>query len=171
MNEQLNTLKGIHPGLFLDRELRRRSIKSKDLASAIGEHPQTLSAIIRGKRGMNTPLSLRIEHSLQLEEGFLMSLQIFFEIEQEKRKMASLHRPDLTKFRPALFWDTTLDRIDWTENSRYTIQRIFERGTETEILEAIRFYDIDTIRATLSECNSMHSIALQENISKYLCHA
>lgn len=171
MNEQLSILKGIHPGQFLDRELRRRSIKSKDFASAIGEHPQTLSAIIRGKRGMNTPLSLRIERSLQLEEGFLMSLQIFFEIEQEKRKMALLHRPDLTKFRPALFWDTTFDRIDWTANSRYAIQRIFERGTETEILEAIRFYGRDAIANTLQTCDTIHSATMQENIDKYLHHA
>ena len=170
MNEQLSILKGIHPGQFLDKELRSRSIKSKDLALAVGEHPQTLSAIIRGKRAMNTPLSLRIERNLQLDEGLLMQLQIFFEIEQEKRKQASLHRPDLSKFRPALFWDTTLDRIDLTNNRRYALQRIFERGTESEILEAIRFYGIDTIRDTLSECDSMHSAALQENINKYLCH-
>lgn len=171
MNEQLSILKGIHPGQFLDRELRRRSIKSKELAFAIGEHPQTLSAIIRGRRAMNTPLSLRIERNLQLEEGLLMSLQVFFEIEQEKRKQASLHCPDLNKFRPALFWDTTLDRIDWSNNRRYAIQRIFERGTESEILEAIRFYGTDTIRHTLNEYDSMHSVALQENINKYIFHA
>ena len=75
MNEPLIILKGIHPGQFLDRELRRRSLKSKELALAVGEHPQTLSAIIRGKRAMNTPLSLRIERNLQLDEGFLMQLQ------------------------------------------------------------------------------------------------
>ena len=57
MNEQLSILKGIHPGQFLDRELRHRGLKSKELALAVGEHPQTLSAIIRGKRAMNTPLS------------------------------------------------------------------------------------------------------------------
>ena len=168
MNEQLTILKGIHPGQFLDRELRRRSLKSKELALAVGE--QTLSAIIRGKRAMNTPLSLRIERNLQLDEGLLMQLQVFFEIEQEKRKQASQHHPDLSKFRPALFWDTTIDRIDWTNNRRYAIQRIFERGTEGEILEAIRFYGTDTIRETLSECDSMHSTALKENMSKYLYH-
>ena len=171
MNEQLSILKGIHPGQFLDRELRHRGLKSKELALAVGEHPQTLSAIIRGKRAMNTPLSLRIERNLQLDEGLLMQLQIFFEIEQEKRKQASLHHPDLSKFRPALFWDTTIDCIDWTNNRHYAIQRIFERGTESEILEAIRFYGVDTIRDTLNECDSVHSVALQENISKYLCHA
>ena len=86
MNKQLSILKGIHPGQFLDRELRHRGLKSKDFALTVGEHPQTLSAIIRGKRAMNTPLSLRIERKLQLDEGLLMQLQIFFEIEQEKRK-------------------------------------------------------------------------------------
>ena len=97
-----------------------------------------------------------------------MQLQVFFEIEQEKRKQASLHHPDLSKFSPVLFWDATLDRIDWTNNRRYAIQRIFERGTESEILEAIRFYGTDTTRETLSECDFRHNTALQENISKYL---
>lgn len=45
------------------------------------------------------------------------------------------NKPDLTKFRKTLFWDTIFDRIDFTAHSRYVINRVFERGTEEEILE------------------------------------
>lgn len=67
MNRMIETLKGLHPGLFLQRELGIRKLKSGQFAESIGEHPQTLSAIIRGRRSMNTPLSLRIEQALGLE--------------------------------------------------------------------------------------------------------
>ena len=75
MNGMIEILKGLHPGLFLQRELGNRKLKSGQFAESIGEHPQTLSAIIRGRRSMNTPLSLRIEQALGLEEGFLMTLR------------------------------------------------------------------------------------------------
>ena len=55
------------------------------------------------------------------------------------------NKPDLTKFRKTLFWDTTFDRIDFTAHGRYVINRVFERGTEEEIKEIIRFYGRDTI--------------------------
>ena len=50
------------------------------------------------------------------------------------------NKPDLTKFRKTLFWDTTFDRIDFTAHSRYVINRVFERGNEEERQEVIRFY-------------------------------
>ena len=49
------------------------------------------------------------------------------------------NKPDLSKIRKTLFWDTTFDRIDFTAHSRYVINRVFERGAEEEILEIISF--------------------------------
>jgi len=40
------------------------------------------------------------------------------------------NKPDLSKIRKTLFWDTTIDRIDFTAHSRYVINCVFERGTE-----------------------------------------
>ena len=80
MNATIEILKGVHPGVFLQRELNKQKLKSGHFAESIGEHPQTLSAIIRGRRSMNTSLSLRIERALGLEEGFLMTLQVYFDI-------------------------------------------------------------------------------------------
>lgn len=169
MNRMIEILKGLHPGLYLQRELGNRKLKSGQFAESIGEHPQTLSAIIRGRRSMNTSLSLRIEQALGLEEGFLMTLQVYYDIAEEKRKLSQLNRPDFAKFRPTLFWDTTLDKIDCTAHSRYIINRVFERGTEEEIKEIIRFYGIETIMNTIEfDSKSPFDRTIRENLKKYI---
>ncbi|MBE6202224.1 MAG: helix-turn-helix domain-containing protein [Bacteroidales bacterium] len=169
MNRMIEILKGLHPGLFLQRELGNRKLKSGQFAESIGEHPQTLSAIIRGRRSMNTPLSLRIEQALGLEEGFLMTLQVYYDIAEEKRKQSANHLPDLTKFRSTIFWDTKIENIDFTAHSRYVINRVFERGNEEEIKEIIRFYGRDTILKNLNRNgNPLMRHQLEANIEKYL---
>lgn len=145
MNNKIDILKGLHPGAFLQHELNKQKLKSGKFAESIGEHPQTLSAIIRGKRSVNTPLSLRIEKALNLEEGILMVLQVYYDIAQEKQKVSKQRHPDLTKLRPILFWDTSLEKIDFYIHSQYVINRVFERGTDEEIKEIIQFYGAEII--------------------------
>lgn len=78
-------------------------------------------------------------------------------------------KPDLTRFRKTLFWDTTFDRIDFTAHSRYVINRVFERGTEEEILEIIRFYGRETIMENLSyNRNPLLEYQFKANMEKYL---
>ena len=171
MNAQIDILKGIHPGLFLQRELHQRQLKSGPFAKSIGEHPQTLSAIIHGRRSMNTPLSLRIEASLGLEEGLLMTLQIFYDIAQEKQKHSQDLRPDLSKFRRSLFWDTSFENINFITHSRYVINRVFERGTEEEIQEIIRFYGQEQIlQSILPLSESPFKENIKHHLKKYLNH-
>ena len=169
MNKMIEILKGLHPGLFLQRELGNRKLKSGHFAESIGEHPQTLSAIIRGRRSMNTPLSLRIEQALGLEEGFLMTLQVYYDIAEEKRKLSHSHRPDLTKFRSTIFWDTMIENIDFTTHSRYVINRVFERGNEEEIKEIIRFYGRYVILDKINlNTKSPFENNIKANIKQYL---
>ena len=169
MNRMIEILKGLHPGLFLQRELGNRKLKSGQFAESIGEHPQTLSAIIRGRRSMNTPLSLRIEQALGLEEGFLMTLQVYYDIAEEKRKLSQNHHPDLTKFRKTLFWDTTIENIDFAAHRRYVINRVFERGNEEEIQEVIRFYGRDVILDNINlNAKSPFENNIKANIKLYL---
>ncbi len=151
MNDRLKILKGIHPGLFLDRELKKRKLSKGAFALSVGEYPQTLSAILTGKRNMNTSLALRIEEALGMEEGLLMMLQVYFDIKQEKAKLSKGYHPDLAKFRPALFWDTKLEKIDWRRQRRAIVNRVFERGNLREKKELIRFYGQDVIEATLEK--------------------
>jgi len=137
--EDLLKYKGIHPGIVLKRELKKRSIKQRPFAMSIQEHPQTLNAITNGKRNLNIPLALKIEKKLDLEEGTLALLQTYYEINREKSKM-HLRSPNISLLRKSLFWDTNMDQIDWQKQSKAVIQRVFERGNDTEKKEIIRFY-------------------------------
>ena len=88
---------------------------------------------------MNTALALKIETELGLEEGYLMILQLYHDIEEEKRRQ-NTECPDLTKLRPVLFWDTKMEKINWKKQKNAVIKRVFERGNEREKKEIKRFY-------------------------------
>jgi antitoxin HigA-1 len=152
--EQLNILKGIHPGIVLERELKKRKLPKRDFALSINEYPQTLSAITKGKRNMNTALALKIEHALGIEEGYFMILQIYFDIREEKHKQNAIKSFDLPKLRSILFWDTQMEKIDWFRQKRAVIQRVWERGNEDEKKEIIRFYGKSTVDEILKDKNN-----------------
>ncbi len=42
-----------------------------------------------------------------------MMLQVFYEIKEERKKAGMDKTPDLSKIRPAIFWDTDMLKIDW----------------------------------------------------------
>ena len=77
-------------------------------------------------------LALKIERALGLEEGYLMILQVFYEIKEEKRRQHENERPDLSRIRRGLFCDTDINKIDWYGQRRAVIERILERGNEEE---------------------------------------
>ena len=148
MFNKLSLLKGVHPGIILERELKKRKLPKGQFALSLKEYPQTLGSITKGKRKMNPALALKIEKELGLEEGYLMVLQAFYDIEREKQKQSKVH-PDLTILRPVLFWDTKMEKIDWQKHKRSVIKRVFERGNEAEKKEMIRFYGAKTVNAIL----------------------
>lgn len=98
---------------------------------------------------MNTALALRIENALGIEEGFFMMLQVFYDIARQKNQQASAAHPDLAKFRPALFWETDLNKINWQRQRSAVINRVFERGNTEEKDEIIKFYGQEVINAVL----------------------
>jgi addiction module HigA family antidote len=150
MKTTIDIIKGIHPGKIIERELKKRNINKRQFALSVGEHPQTLGSIIKGNRKMNVDLSLKIEEKLELEEGFLMTLQVFHDIKEAKKD--SNYKPDLSKIRKGVFWDTTFDRIDWKLMKVSVIKRIFAYGNETEQEEITRFYGKDEV----SKINLLH---------------
>ncbi len=139
-------MKGIHPGLILERKLEEKKMKKEQLALLVQEYPQTLTSITKGSRDMNAPLALKLEQALGLEEGYFMTLQMFYDIKQEKAKKLQ-DTPDLTKIRTALFWDTNLRSIDWERQFRSVILRVLERGNQDEIDEISRFYGMKKVKA------------------------
>lgn len=138
MKITLDIIKGIHPGKLVERELKKRNINQRQFALSMNEHPQTLGAIINGKRSMNLGLSLKIEEKLGFEEGLLMTLQVYNDIKNIKHDANFL--PDLSKLRKGLFWDTNIQKIDWDSQKKAVINRVFSRGNEEEKEEITRFY-------------------------------
>lgn len=167
MNNYIAYIKGIHPGKVLERELKKRKIAKGRFAISIDEFPQTLVSITKGTRRMNTSLSLRLEKALNIEEGFFMILQTYYDIEQEKKKQRPVYKPDLSKIRPVIFWDTDIKSIDWKKNKPSVIKRIFERGNEQEINEIINFYGKSEVLSVLTSENSI-SPSVKEKIEIFL---
>lgn len=150
MNYSISIIKGLHPGFFVERELKKRKLTKGRFAISLNEYPQTLVSITKGKRNMNTALALKIEKALNLEEGYLMILQAYYEIEQVKKKQIATH-PTLSKFRKVLFWDTSFEKIDWQKHKTSIIKRVFERGNESEKKEITRFYGREITDAVLKK--------------------
>jgi antitoxin HigA-1 len=148
MKHELSIIKGVHPGLILERELKQRHLHKGPFAISLKEYPQTLVSITKGKRRMNINLALKIEKALGIEEGFFMTLQVFYDIKKLKRKQNKLH-PDFTKLRQILFWDTKMENIDWEGQKHAIIKRVFERGNEIEKKEIVCFYGIKTVNIIL----------------------
>ena len=146
MKTKLEILKGVHPGKIIERELQKRNISKRQFALSIDEYPQTLGSVIKGYRNMNVDLSLKIEDKLGFEEGFLMTLQVFYDIKLSKKDLN--YKPDLSKFRKGIFWDTTYEKIDWRLMKKSIIKRIFSYGNELEQEEIRNFYgknEVDNI--------------------------
>ena len=128
--------------------MSKRGLSQKSLAESVGEYPQTLNAILKGKRKMPLALSLKVEKELGLEEGLLSVLQTYFEIEEAKLK--SSKKPNLNIITKGLFWDIDFEKINCDKHSDFVISRTFERGNEEEKNEIVRFYGSKRIEKSLS---------------------
>lgn len=150
MNTLIEKYKGIHPGIVLNRLLDKKHISQRSFALMIGEYPQTINAITKGRRKLNTALALKIEKQLELEEGTLAILQTYFDIEEEKQKASLSSTPNLFLLSKSLFWDTDITKIDWKKQYKAVIQRVFERGNEIEKNEMERFYGKSKVNNVLT---------------------
>lgn len=93
MLPELHKIKGIHPGAILKRELKQRGLKSNELAITLGEHKQTISAILNEKRGINAKLSIKIGEALGIDNDYFMILQAVYEVSEATKP--KLHTPNL----------------------------------------------------------------------------
>ncbi len=168
MLPEISKIKGIHPGIILSRELKKRALEKKLFALSLGEYPQTISAISNGHRGVTPGLSIKLGNALGIDENYFMLLQAYYEIKKEKEKLSDiLPKPDLSKIRKIVFWDTDISLIHWEKQRKAVIRRIFERGNEVEIIEIISFYGKDVIIKELKTLQTYLPILL-ENAKKYL---
>lgn len=162
MNTLIEKYKGIHPGIVLNRLLDKKHISQRPFALMIGEYPQTINAITKGRRKLNTALALKIEKQLELQEGTLAILQTYFDIKEEKQKASLSKTPNLSIIRKSLFWDTEINNIDWEKQYKAVIQRVFERGNDIEKNEVERFYGKSKIDKVLAH-NKRQSYTIYRN--------
>ena len=165
---EISKVRGVLPGAVLSRELKKRGLDCKQFALSLGEHPQTLKAILKGRHSINSALSIKLGEKLGVNSDYFMLLQAGYEEETRKKKsIDNQTKPNIEIFHKALFWDTHIDKIDWQRHKRAVIRRVFERGTETEINEIISFYGEKTITESLLSV-PLYLPSLSENAKKYL---
>ncbi len=167
MIPELEKIKGIHPGLILKREIKKRGLKNKELALSLNEHAQTIGAILKEKRSVNPNLSIKLGRELGVESDYFMMLQASYDVKKAESENLEQETPDMKIIRRILFWDTDFDKIDWNKNKKAAIKRIFERGNDKELIEIIRFYGIETIRKSLKNVNSNFLPSFESNLKLY----
>jgi len=169
MLPEITKVKGVHPGAVLGRELKKRGMESKQFALSLGEYPQTINAISKGRRGINPVLSIKLGNALGTDAEYFMLLQAYYEVEKEQKELLLREqaKPNLAVFSKLLFWDTDITQIDWQRQKRAVIRRIFERGTEAEIKEIISFYGEKTAVEILRN-TPQYLPSLAQNARKYL---
>jgi antitoxin HigA-1 len=158
MINEITILKGIHPGLVLERELKKRNLPKGRFALSLDEFPQLIGDITKGKRKLSPRIALKLDKALGKEEGFFMVLQAYYEIEEEKQKNKLNQHPDFSELRPALFWDTSPEKIDWEKQKNAVIKRVFERGNQKEKDEITRFYGKEIVEKNLRETSLASNI-------------
>lgn len=167
MNLTIEKIKGIPPSAFLQREIKSLDINQKKLAMKIGEYPQTLNAVLNGKRKITIHLALKLEKELGLPEGFISILQTYHEIKQEKSKQIQ-QKPDLSIITRGLFWEYDLEKMDWLKYANFIIERTFERGNEAEKKEILRFYGEEKVKFTLEKPKREPMRIIKNNLNAIL---
>lgn len=140
MKSRIDILKGIHPGKIIGRDLKKRNLSQRSFAASIGEHSQTLNAVITGRRNLTVEMALKIEQAFGYEEGFLLLLQTYYEIAEYKNGQKSRAISGTPAVRRSLFWDTDFDTLDWGRYRESVIARVLERGNDAEKAEIAQFY-------------------------------
>ncbi|WP_462281518.1 HigA family addiction module antitoxin [Salinivirga cyanobacteriivorans] len=165
MLPRLNKIKGIHPGTLLKRELDNRNLKSSELANNIGEHKQTISAILNKRRAINPNLSIKLSKVFKTEKDYFMLLQASYDVKIAESEIKET--PNINNIRRALFWDTDFNKIDWNKNKKAIIKRILERGNKTEINEIISFYGKKTISKEIKSIKESYLPSFEKNVKEY----
>ncbi len=163
MLPELSKIKGVHPGAVLRRELKSRGVKASHLADAIDEHKQTVSAVLNKRRAVNPKLSIKLAKYFNVEEDYFMLLQASYDV-KETIALELKDTPNLKKIRKVLFWDTSMDKIDWNKNKKAIIKRILERGNATEINEIISFYGKKTMTSVIKSIKKSHLPSFEKNV-------
>lgn len=169
MYEQYLQFSGIPCGAVLNRIMTKEGINQSQLAERSGIVRQRICDYLTNRKRITVEASLNLEKALRIGiEGFFYRIQANHDIYVYIKKQAASYHPNLNYYRKALFWDTTIENLDWDKNKEWIIRRIFEYGSEEEILETIRFYGKEAVIKALSETTDERKTENRnENMKKY----
>jgi hypothetical protein len=68
--------------------------------------------------------------------------------------------PEIAKFTPALFWDVDREELDIEKHRAFIVQRVLERGHDSDWMFLKRYYTIDEIVETARNLRSLEPTAL-----------
>lgn len=142
MNNLLEIIKGIHPGKFIERELKKKNLTQRALAEETAIPFQTINAIIAGRRNLTTEQALKIDQALGFEDGFFAILQTHYDIKQYKEKELANLYTEAPRIRKSLFWDVDFSKINWGKYKDAVVKRVLERGSKEEIEEITQYYNL-----------------------------
>lgn len=166
MLPELSKIKGVHPGAILRRELKIRSVKASELASSIDEHKQTISAVLNKRRDINPKLSIKLSKYFNVDEDYFMLLQASYDVKTVSNSEEK-NSPNLNNIRNVIFWDTSIDKVNWDKNRKAVIKRILERGNAIEINEIISFYGRETILNVIKSLTKSRFPSFEKNIKEH----
>lgn len=134
----IKAYKGIAPGKIITSFLKETNMSQRELAKRIGEHYQTLNAIIKGKRDIPIPLSVKLDEALHFEQGFFAIIQTYYNLRQQRQII--IQSKTTPNIRKVVFWDIDMSTLDWTLNKDFIIKRVQERGNAKEIASVKDYY-------------------------------
>ncbi|HEC42914.1 MAG TPA: plasmid maintenance system antidote protein [Bacteroides sp.] len=169
MLPEIEKIKGVPPGAVLKWALKKKGIGPSVFAMEIGVFPGIISDVTKLRRGITPKLSIKLGEGLGVEDDYFMLLQANYKVGTEKKDqiLKSQKTPDLSILRRQIFWDIDFDKIDFIRFKSYVIQRIFERGNESEIKEIIRFYGEEECKMVIREARNLFVPAVA-NAENYL---
>lgn len=137
-------VQGLHPGLLVSRELKKRDLTIETFSGQLGEGPDIILAILTGKKELETNLADKIEKLFGWLPGFLMEMQA----KAAKPKVIS-EASFLWEMRKALFWDTDIRLIDPEKHRKAVILRVFTKGNDREKQLTLEYYGQATVKNIL----------------------
>ena len=94
-------LKPIHPGeILLEEFLNPLGLSQYRVAKEINVPARRINEIVHGKRSISAYTALRLSRFFGTSERFWLNLQLRYDLEVEKEKLADVLERDVSEFQP-----------------------------------------------------------------------
>ena len=93
----------IHPGeILLEEFLNPLNLSQYRVAKEINVPARRINEIVHGKRSISADTALRLSRFFGTSERFWLNLQLRYDLEVEKEKLADVLERDVSEFQPAV---------------------------------------------------------------------